>query len=116
LPAYEQVIYAVKKAIVSGQMSTGDRFPSVRSLSQELRINPNTAHKAVSALVDEKLLEVVSGVGTVVSGEHRPSKDELRELLGQDVEKVVVEAKRLSLDLKDVQQAVEQHWNRLTKE
>ena len=64
---YEQVVYAAKKAIVSGQLRPGDDFPSVRQLSRALKINPNTAHKVVTQLVDEGLLEVRVGAGTVVS-------------------------------------------------
>ena len=37
LPIAEQVLFAVKKAVVTGQMRPGDKFPSVRLLSQELR-------------------------------------------------------------------------------
>ena len=51
LPITEQVIFAVKKAVVGGQLKSGQPFPSVRVVSQELRINPNTAHKIVAALV-----------------------------------------------------------------
>ena len=68
LPIYEQVIYAVTKAAVSGQLRPGDPFPSVRTLSQELKINPNTAHKIVAALIDQGLLAVLPGIGTVVAG------------------------------------------------
>ena len=50
---YEQLVYAVQRAIVSNQLSPGDRFPSIRTLSQELRINPNTAQKVVTRLVDQ---------------------------------------------------------------
>lgn len=45
LPITEQVLFAVKKGVVAGQLKPGEPFPSVRVLSQELRINPNTAHK-----------------------------------------------------------------------
>src|ERR1700747_1099809 len=45
LPLYEQVVYAATKAMLSGRMRPGDTFPSVRALSRELKINPNTAHK-----------------------------------------------------------------------
>ena len=41
---YEQVVYAARKAVISGQMRPGDAFPSVRALSAALKINPNTAH------------------------------------------------------------------------
>ena len=63
---YRQLVFAVQKAVVSGQLLPGDRFPSVRNLSQELRINPNTAQKVVRRLVDQGLLEVQPGIGTIV--------------------------------------------------
>ena len=66
VPLYQQVIYAVTRAVVTGQLRAGDPFPSVRALSQELKINPNTAHKIVASLVEDGLLEVRAGIGTVV--------------------------------------------------
>jgi GntR family transcriptional regulator len=113
LPAYEQVLYAVRKALAAGQLRAGDTFPSVRVLSQELRINPNTAHKIVGALVNEGLLEVRPGIGTVVAADHPVSKEQRRQLLVDDVERLVVDAKMLGLDLDDVLTAVEAHWRRL---
>src|SRR5438105_13609189 len=64
---YEQVVYAAKKALISGQMRPGEPFPSVRSLSKALKINPNTAHKVVIQRVSVGLIEVKRGVGTVVA-------------------------------------------------
>ena len=63
---YEQVVYAAKKAVASGQIRAGDPFPSVRALSTALKINPNTAHKVIAHLLADGLLEVRPGVGTVV--------------------------------------------------
>jgi len=114
LPVSEQVVYAVKKAVISGLMRPGDKFPSVRTLSQELRINPNTAHKVVASLVSEGLLEVRPGIGTII-GEERPATRRQRaDLLGDAAERLVVEAKNLRLELEDVVRAVEQHWNNLS--
>ena len=42
-PVYEQMLAAVRRALFSGQLRDGDAFPSVRVLSQELRISPTTA-------------------------------------------------------------------------
>ena len=116
VPAYEQVLYAVRRARAAGQLRTGDAFPSVRALSQELRINPNTAHKIVSSLVADGLLEVRPGIGTIVAASAPATKDQRRALLGDDVERLVVDAKVLSLDLDDVLAAVESHWTKLRKE
>jgi GntR family transcriptional regulator len=112
-PLWEQVVYAARKAVVSGQMRPGDPFPSVRALSAEFNINPNTAHKVVTALLAEGLLEVHVGVGTVVAQLPSATAVERARLLKREVEQLVVEAKRLGLDLDDVQDALARHWDRL---
>lgn len=110
---YEQVVYAAKRALVSGQMRPGESFPSVRTLSTELHINPNTAHKVITQLLNEGLLEVHPGTGTVVA---RPPESTARaraRLLESEVEQLVVEAKKLKLSLEDVTAALAAHWRRL---
>jgi GntR family transcriptional regulator len=114
-PAYEQVVYAVKKAIITGALRPGDDFPSVRSLSQELRINPNTAQKAVAALTEEGLLRVRPGIGTVVVEARAATREQLADLLGEEVERLAVEARKLHLECDDVVQALRRHWNRLER-
>ena len=110
---YEQVVYAAKKAIVSGQMNPGDPFPSVRALSKALKINPNTAHKVVTHLLGSGLIEVHPGIGTVVATRLSSTSLERGMLLNREVEQLVVEAKKLNLSLEDVTAAVAQHWRRL---
>jgi len=110
---YEQVVYAAKKAIISGQMRPGDPFPSVRVLSKSLRINPNTAHKVVMHLVAQGVLEVRSGIGTVVAGRTSSTAAERSNLLKRELEQLVVEAKKLGLSVDDVTTAVNEHWERL---
>ena len=112
-PLYEQVSYAARRAIVAGQMRPGDSFPSVRALSKELKINPNTAHKVVAELLAEGLLEVHVGVGTVVAALPRASAAERSRLLRREMEELVVEARRLNLELSDVLSAISGHWARL---
>ena len=111
---FEQVVYAAKRAVVSGQMCPGDNFPSVRALSKELRINPNTAHKVITQLISEGLLEVNVGVGTVVAVRAASTAIERSRLLKGELEELVVEAKKLGMDLEAVLSAVTQHWKRLS--
>jgi GntR family transcriptional regulator len=113
VPLHEQVVYAAKKAIVAGEMRPGDAFPSIRTLSKALKINPNTAHKVVTQLVSEGLLEVHPGLGTVVSGRLSSSAAERGNLLKVELEQLVVEAKKLGLDLDQVTDALNRHWIRL---
>src|SRR3954468_19685357 len=113
LPVAEQILFAVKKAVVSGQLRPGDKFPSVRVLSQELRVNPNTAHKVVAALVSEGVLVTTPAVGSVVAAREAGGRRERAELLGADLERLVVEAKKLGLPLDEVQSGLGAHWKRL---
>jgi len=110
---YEQIVYAATKAMISGQLRPGDAFPSVRALSRELKINPNTAHKVISYLVSAGLLEVRPGTGTMVAKRPDATRAERTNLLEDQVEELVVEGKRLGIDLPDIQEAIEKHWKRL---
>jgi GntR family transcriptional regulator len=113
---YEQVVYAATKAVISGQLRPGDEFPSVRTLSKELKINPNTAHKVVVQLAAAGLLETRPGLGTVVAALPESSRAERANLLEIDIEGLVVEAKKLGIGLDDVLASVSAHWKRLEAE
>jgi DNA-binding transcriptional regulator YhcF (GntR family) len=110
---YRQIVYAATKAVVSGELVAGTPFPSVRELSQALKINPNTAHKVIAELVRDRLLEVRPGVGTVVGNGRKATAAERRALLSSEVEELVVEARRLGLTKQDVAKAVADRWTAL---
>jgi GntR family transcriptional regulator len=111
---FEQVVYAATKAMISGQMRPGDAFPSVRVLSRELKINPNTAAKIVGHLVTEGLLETRPGIGTVVATLPDSTRKERTHLLGHEIEELVVAAKRLSIGRDEMLAAIAEHWKRLS--
>jgi GntR family transcriptional regulator len=113
---YEQVFYSAKKAFVSGKLRPGDSFPSIRVLSRELKINPNTAHKVVAQLVEAGFLEPKPGAGTIVAAKlPQATAKERAELLGRDMEELVVEGKRLGLDLQDTVESLSEQWKRLER-
>jgi GntR family transcriptional regulator len=109
----EQVVYAAKKAVVSGQMLPGEPFPSVRALSKALKINPNTAHKIITQLVQEGLIEIHPGLGAVVASASASTAAERGSLLKKELEQLVVEAKKLGLEMEDITEAIGEHWRRL---
>src|SRR5687767_8906661 len=109
-PLHDQVVFAVTKAVVTGQVAAGDAFPSVRALSQELAINPNTAQKIVATLIERGLLESRPGIGTVVAA-WRPVKNPARRaLLASQVDRLIVEAQQLGMTLTDVLEAIRRAW------
>lgn len=110
---YEQIVYAATKGIISRQLRPGDTFPSVRLLSKELKINPNTAHKVVTHLIAAGLLETRPGIGTVVSELPEATNTERTQLVGHEIERLVVEAKKLGITLDELVASMSSHWKRL---
>ena len=112
---FDQVVYAAKKAFISGEFRAGQPFPSVRALAAELKIHPNTAHKVIQHLIQERWLEVRPGIGTLVAEPPTARAGDKQRLLQQEVEQLVVEAKRVGLELDDLVQAIESQWSRLER-
>ncbi len=110
---FDQVCFAAVKAILAGEMKAGEAFPSVRTLALDLKIHPNTAHKVVQHLIQERWLTAQPGVGTVVAPPPKARAGDRRHLLEDEVEKLVVEAMRVGASLQEVQQAVEDTWTDL---
>jgi GntR family transcriptional regulator len=112
---FAQVVFAAQKAILSGDFSPGQAFPSVRALAAELRVHPKTAQKIIQHLVQERWLEVRPGIGTVVAVPPAARRGERKHLLQYQVEQLAVEAKRIGVSLHDVVQALSAQWNQLEK-
>ena len=79
-------------------------------MAKELRINPNTAQKVVSHLARERLIEIKPGIGSIVSGLSTATKAQRNKILNEEVEKMIVESKRLSITKKEVLDAIERNW------
>ncbi|MES2705694.1 MAG: GntR family transcriptional regulator [Verrucomicrobiota bacterium] len=111
-PIYEQVLYAARKAILSGELKPGDPFPSVREIAAHLRINPNTVQKALTALKTEGLVETVPGIGNRVRESPEPRAAERAALLNGDLEALVLRARQLRLTLPELEAALRAQWSR----
>lgn len=87
-PVYEQIVDEVERFMLSGAMKPGDQLPSVRGLSTELSINPNTILKAYGELDASGLIFSVPGRGYFISGDaydilKKKEEKKLDELKGQ---------------------------------
>lgn len=107
-PVSDQVIQAVRKAMLTGQLRPGEEFPSVRTLSQELRISPTTAHKVVAILKDAGYLAARPGIGMVVTAPALPALDERLEHLRPFCATLLKEAGDLHLGFDKVVAALRQ--------
>ena len=105
----------MKKAVIKGQLLPGASFPSVRILSEELKINRNTAHKVIADLVQEGVLITTPAVGSIIAKRETGESGERVKLLSADLERVAVEARKLGLSLSEIQVSLADQWKRLGK-
>jgi GntR family transcriptional regulator len=80
VPVYEQVINQVEQMVLTKVMKSGDRMPSVRGLSMQLAINPNTIQKAYTELERRGIIITVPGKGAFIADDAH----EKASVLGKD--------------------------------
>jgi GntR family transcriptional regulator len=107
VPIFDQVVRQVKYAIAEGSLIAGQLLPSVRQLSQQLALNPNTIARAYLRLQADGLLESLRGRGVVVTkGASKRCKSLRTELIAERIESVLSEALHAGLSSDEILQIV----------
>jgi GntR family transcriptional regulator len=103
-PLYAQLDRALRAAIATGRLATGDQLPTVRQLAVELSINANTVARVYAELERAGVLETRRGVGTFViatpAKAHPPKQHERR--LRAFVTRLLADATAAGFTLDDV--------------
>ncbi len=79
---YEQIRKQILKFIQAGVLKPNDKLPSVRELSMDLGINPNTVQKAYQRLEEDGYIYILSKKGAYVAASG-----------GIDIEKITADLK-----------------------
>ena len=66
-PLHEQISFGIKELIISGIFKTDEQLPSVRELSVQLTVNPNTVQRAYKDLEAEGIIYSLRGKGSFIS-------------------------------------------------
>ncbi len=104
-PVYEQIIEQIERYVLNRVLQPGDQIPSVRSLSLDLSINPNTIQKAYAELDRRNIIQSVPGKGCFIRPDvevfiaaHMQSRlDEFKQLLSEMKRSGIGEDKIMSL-------------------
>jgi GntR family transcriptional regulator len=103
VPVYEQIARQIVFAVANRGIETGQLVPSVRNLSRELAVNPNTVARAYRQLQDQGVLETVRGEGLVVTkGAAVKCKSTRKKLIGDRILSVLQEARQSQLTEDDI--------------
>lgn len=103
-PIYLQLKDRILTMIMDGVLTEGEALPSVRKVAVEYQINPITASKAYSELVDEGLVEKRRGLGMFILDGARKNLlvAEQKAFLEVEWPKIVKQISRLGLDAEDL--------------
>jgi GntR family transcriptional regulator len=103
MPIYLQIVNQVKHLIASRRLSPGDEVPPIRTLANELLINPNTVARAYLELERAGLVFKRHGSGTFVSDGGSPlARKERLKILTERIDALLSDAEHLGVSLEDL--------------
>ncbi|WP_058306921.1 GntR family transcriptional regulator [Gracilibacillus massiliensis] len=105
-PIYEQLVEKLKQLIINDVLKQDEKLPSVRTLAQQLSINPNTIQKAYRELEAQGYIYSVKGKGSFVN--HMLITDNAAELkkVKEQIKKQMSEALFLGVTVKELQSLI----------
>ena len=116
LAIYDQIVRQVKFAVAGEALQAGDLVPSVREMSRELAVNPNTVARAYRELQAQGVLAPVRGTGLeVTTHAAKHCAQERVNLIRERVRSVLLEARRSRLELDEIRALVDEELARLDK-
>lgn len=104
-----QIVQQVRRLIAIGEMAEGEELPSIRSLAEQLVVNPNTVARAYRELESAGLVQFSRGMGTFVAPSEAPMNDATKKkLLVEKIDPVLIEARQMKLSLPEVIEIVKE--------
>ena len=107
LPIYIQIIEYIKRKIITMELKGGDKLPSVRELSGELKVNPNTVQRSYQELEREDLVYTQRGMGTFVTEDIEIISDLKKDMASNIVKTFVLEMKSLGFNLEEITEFIQ---------
>jgi len=109
VPIYLQVMQQIKYLVASGRLEPGDELPSIRSLAEQLIVNPNTIARAYRELETQGVVAKRRTAGTFVADSGSPlARKERLKLLKERIDQLLTEAYQMGFELDEVMKLVEQ--------
>lgn len=111
---YLQLVRQVKFAVAAGTIRPGQLLPSVRALSNQVALNPNTVARAFNQLQADGVIETLRGRGMVVRDSAvELCREERETVLNERIGLVLAEAWNAGLSKKQIKSFVDSHLREL---
>ena len=111
-PIYRQITEQVRMAVATGKLRIGDQLPSVRSLAEDLVLNPNTVARAYTDLTREGLIESRAGRGVFIARKRKVfTREEGRRRLEPLLDALIGEAMVMDFTRDELHEAFQKKLN-----
>ncbi|MED3553281.1 GntR family transcriptional regulator [Cytobacillus praedii] len=107
-PIYEQLVERLKELIITEVLKIDEQLPSVRTLAQQLTINPNTIQKAYRELEIQGYIYSIKGKGSFVSSANDSQNTEKLHKVKNDLIKLLSEAMYLGVTAEELITIIEE--------
>jgi GntR family transcriptional regulator len=103
VPIYLQIVNQIKYLVASGRLVPEDELPPIRTLAEQLVVNPNTVARAYRELEMAGIVYKRRTAGTFVSDGGSPlARTEQLRILSQRADALLVEARQMGFDAEEV--------------
>lgn len=102
-PIYTQLLEKIQLMIISGKFKPGDRLPSVRDLSSEAAVNPNTMQRALQELERQGLVYSQRTSGRMVTQDTELIKSVKEKVAINHVKSFLETMNELGFDQQEIQ-------------
>lgn len=111
-PIYQQLAESIRQDILTGAFKEENAIPSVRQISVEYGLNPQTVLNATQLLIQEGLLEKRRGLGLFVQKKARKQLNQSASdrFKNETIQALVEEAQLLSISREDLIELIQNHY------
>jgi len=114
IPIYLQIVNQVKYLVASGRLAPAEELPPIRTLAEQLLVNPNTVARAYRELEAAGIVEKRRTAGTYVSENGSPlARRERIKIITGRVDALVAEAAQMDVSLDELVKIIERRHGAL---
>jgi GntR family transcriptional regulator len=107
VPIYVQLVTQIRQMVASGRLPVGAELPTIRTLAEQLLVNPNTVARAYRELEQAGVVTAKRGLGTVVTeAGSTMGKKERTDRLRDRVDGLLAEANQLGFEFEELMQLI----------
>jgi GntR family transcriptional regulator len=109
LPVYKQIFNQINYLVASGVLTPGEELPPIRTLAEQLLINPNTVARAYRELEHAGIVVKRGTVGTFVSSAPSPfARRERLRVLRQRIDTLLADARHMGVGVDELKALIDE--------